>query len=263
MFADLALARRLELGEAQIAVEFAEAYAANHTEPVAMCIAIGGGQAAFAGAASPLTQAIGLGMNGPVSAADLDQLEDFYFSREASVHVHLCPLADVSLTDLLCQRGYRISEYNSVLFRPLETGLEHSNAFVRRAELHEADLWARTVLEGFFEREDLTGQEVELGALLFHIRSGSSWWAFNDEKPVSAGGMAIRDKLAILSGDSTLIPYRRHGLHRAVILARLAYAASEGCDLAAATTLPGSVSQINYERLGFRVAYTKMVMQRD
>jgi hypothetical protein len=35
---------------------------------------------------------------------------------------------------------------------------------------------------------------------------------------------------------------------------------AEGCDLAGASVAPGSVSQRNYERLGFQVAYTKAMV---
>jgi hypothetical protein len=34
----------------------------------------------------------------------------------------------------------------------------------------------------------------------------------------------------------------------------------ESCDLAMASTQPGSVSQRNYERAGFQVVYTKVTM---
>jgi hypothetical protein len=37
-------------------------------------------------------------------------------------------------------------------------------------------------------------------------------------------------------------------------------AAELKCDLATASTLPGSVSQRNYERHGFQMAYTKAVL---
>jgi hypothetical protein len=47
-------------------------------------------------------------------------------------------------------------------------------------------------------------------------------------------------------------------LHRELISARLYEALAQGCDLATASTLPGSGSQRNYERLGFEVVYTKI-----
>jgi hypothetical protein len=37
-------------------------------------------------------------------------------------------------------------------------------------------------------------------------------------------------------------------------------AARAGCDLATADTEPGSASQRNYEKCGFRLAYTKVTL---
>ena len=44
---------------------------------------------------------------------------------------------------------------------------------------------------------------------------------------------------------------------------RLAMARDAGCDLAATNTLPGTASQRNAERAGFRVAYTKAVVAKN
>ena len=41
---------------------------------------------------------------------------------------------------------------------------------------------------------------------------------------------------------------------------KLNEAIAQGCDLVTASTLPGSGSQRNYERLGFVVAYTKVTL---
>ncbi len=71
------------------------------------------------------------------------------------------------------------------------------------------------------------------------------------------------DGVATLCADATLKTHRGRGLQQALIQARLADAASRGAVLATAATMPGTVSQRNYERCGFRVAYTKMNMQRD
>jgi GNAT superfamily N-acetyltransferase len=69
--------------------------------------------------------------------------------------------------------------------------------------------------------------------------------------------LAVGDGLAILFADSAIARFRRRGLHRELIAARLARAAARGCDMAAACTQPGSLSQRNYERFGFRVMYSK------
>jgi len=45
--------------------------------------------------------------------------------------------------------------------------------------------------------------------------------------------------------------------------ARLTTAAAAGCDLATVQTAPGNASQRNVERLGFRLAYTKLALLRE
>ena len=68
--------------------------------------------------------------------------------------------------------------------------------------------------------------------------------------------MAWRD----LFGASTRVPHRNCGVQHALIAARLAAAVAAGCDLVVVHTEPGSDSQRNVERLGFRLAYTKVTM---
>jgi hypothetical protein len=45
-----------------------------------------------------------------------------------------------------------------------------------------------------------------------------------------------------------------------MIAERLRKAAADGCELASASTQPGTTSQRNYQRLGFHVAYSKLSM---
>ena len=72
---------------------------------------------------------------------------------------------------------------------------------------------------------------------------------------------AVYDGLATLFADSTIARHRRSGLHRELIAARLNEALVQGCDLATASTLPGSGSQRNYERMGFEVVYTRVTLE--
>ena len=72
--------------------------------------------------------------------------------------------------------------------------------------------------------------------------------------------MKIRYGLATLFADSTATRYRRRGLQRDLISVRLKEAHARSCDLATASVSPGSISQRNYERAGFQVAYTKILL---
>ena len=248
MFLDATLARRIEWGESLNAAG------------VGASIQVCGGYATFAGAGSPLTHAIGLGMNGPVTAAEFDRMEEFFRTRGVGVNLDLCPHADFSLIELLGARGYRIVECNNVLAGPIAGAFD---ARVRMADRSEESLWTRTMLDGFFSTRPHSEIELDLGRRLLGLEAATAWFGMLDGKPASAGAMNVRGKLALLFADSTLESARCHGLHLAVIRARLRHAASFGCDLATASTAPGSASQRNYERAGFRVVYTKLNMQRD
>ena len=72
--------------------------------------------------------------------------------------------------------------------------------------------------------------------------------------------MKVRYGLATLFADSTAARYRRRGFQRDLISVRLKEAHAQSCDLVAASVSPGSASQRNYERAGFQVAYTKILL---
>jgi hypothetical protein len=252
-FADASLARRIEGAEAL--------NARGCSAPEGPVLEIAGGCAIFAGSASPLTQAVGLGLNGPLSEAEIDALENFFRSRGARVSVDLCPLADPGLLSSLAARGYRPTEFNNVLVKRLANAEIVLTPRVRRAIAGENDRWSHTVGRGFFEQGELSDAEMDVGRTIFNMPGALCYLAMTDGgEPAGGGALAIRDGLATLFADSTVAGFRRCGLHRELIAARLNEALAQGADLATASTLPGSTSQRNYERLGFHVAYTKITM---
>jgi GNAT superfamily N-acetyltransferase len=258
------LARRLEMAEAIDAAGCAEAMCLINSERGSAAKGIGGGVAVYCGSESPLTHSLGIGMHGPVTVEDIEELEEFFHERDAPVVVDLCPHAHPTLRDLLSTRGYRILEFVNVMARSLSADERLPNipaeVQVRLAEPDEVDIFVTTVIGGFFGRDHLNEQEMELGATLFHMPCSSAFLAFLDGRAVGGGGMSIRNKVASLFSDATHASFRGRGVQSAVIHARLETAIQAGCDLIAAATTPGTESQRNYEKLGFQVAYTKVTM---
>lgn len=254
LFADLPLARRLEWAEA------ANACGCAPPHPGAATLEIAGGRAIFAGAESPLTQAVGIGLAGPVSEAQLGGLEAFFRSRGAPVTIDLCPLADAGLVEALGARGYRAAEFNNVLVKRLAGAQIELTPRVRRATPSEADLWAHTVGHGFFEQPDLTTAEMDVGRAIFAMPGALCYLAATGGEPSGGGALTVHQGLATLFADSTPPRFRHQGLHREMIAARLNEAVALGCDLAMASTEAGSASQRNYERVGFSVVYTKVTL---
>jgi len=257
IFADAGLARRIEGAEAAIA----RGCAAN--QPGAACLESGGGIALFLGPESPLTQALGMGLSGPVTASELDGIETFLRSRGARVSIDLCPLADSGLLDLLAERGYRQVAFNNVLVKPLAGAEITFTPQARRAVAGEEELWAHTAGHGFFEQAELTSEEMDVGRAIFAMPGAFCYLAVTESgEAAGAAALAANSGLATLFADSVIARFRRRGLHRGLIAARLNEALALACDLATASTQPGSASQRNFERAGFRVIYTKVTLVR-
>jgi len=256
LFSDLPLARRIEAAEA------ANARGCTAILADAAALDIGGGCAVFAGADSPLSHAVGIGLNGPVSEAEIDALEAFFRSRGGKVTVDLCPLADPQMVAILGKRGYRVTEFNNVLVKRLAGTSIVLTPRVRRALPDETDLWSHTVGVGFFEEPQLTSAEMDVGRAICAMPGALCYLAVTGSGELAGGAAAaLHGGLATLFADSAITRHRRQGLHGELIAARLNEALAQGCDLATASALPGSGSQRNYERMGFEVVYTRVTLE--
>lgn len=269
LFADLLLARRLEEADAEINVEYAQAQAGMYPELGSAAIPVGGGYAVYAGEGSPLSRTVGLGMKRPMTEADMDQVEAFYRERGASFQIDLCPLADKSLRELLNRRSYSIVEFSNVWITPLDDkarGAEtplNPEIRVERITPDQAAAWSRVVGLGFSEGEPGEHGEADVSGPFTRLGSGTCFLASVGEEPAGGGAMAICQNMALLFTASTLPQFRNLGVQTALLQARLAQARAAGCDLAVVQTEPGSGSQRNVERAGFRLAYTKLTLVRD
>ena len=259
MHADTALAQRLERAEA------ANARGCTAMHPQAAWIEIAGGCAVFAGADSPLSHAVALGLDGPVTESEICALESFFRARGSQPAIDLCPLAHPTLIALLGRRGYGVTELNNVLVKRM-AGTEivltpRVRRAVRGSPVDETDLWSYTVGRGFFEHTELTTEEMDVGRAICAMPGALCYLAATETGDLAGGGaLAVQGGLALLFADSTIAGHRRRGFHRELISARLNEALAQGCDLATASTLPGSVSQRNYERMGFEVVYTRITL---
>jgi GNAT superfamily N-acetyltransferase len=262
-FSDLSLSRRLERAEGRSNAGFVEARSKLFPESEAEWIEVAGGYAMFDGIGSPLTQTFGLGVFDPVTQTDLEKLEDFFQRRGAHVHHEISPLAEASLLTLLNERGYQPIELTSVMYRPIERGVQlasPSNEKVRSRLIRdgEEDLWARTAAKGWSELVEFADIILELSSITSKRAGGCSFLAELDGRPIATGAMFMHDGVALLAGASTIPEGRRQGAQLALLESRLRYAAEQGCDLAMMCALPGSASQRNAERQGFRIAYTRI-----
>jgi len=267
LIVDLLLARRLESTDAWVSVLSAQIHAQLHPASGAMAEPVAGGYAVFTGVGSPLTQAIGLGMKGPVTDQDMDRLEAFFEVRGSRTQVELCPLADPTMIERLGLRGYRLKEFSNMLVRPLHDGIAPPAADgplrIQQCDPSEDELWSRTVAQGFADNLIVSEENLLVLKSLFHRPDSICLIAWLEGRPVGGGALAMHEGVAALYGASTLPSFRRRGVQKAIILMLLFHAVERGCDVAYTLTQPGSVSQRNVERQRFSVAYTRAAMVRE
>ncbi len=264
LFADVALARRLESNEALNMADYAYTMARLYPDSRAHAEPVGGGYAVYTGPRFPINRVVGLGLHGPVSAADLDAIEDFYARRDMPPEIELCPLADRSWVDALGQRRYHVARFYHLCVRLLPCAAappRDPDIAVTPVDPTNIDAWAldRDVV-GVAPPDD---PWVALNVVAFNRPDVTCFLATVAGEIAGKGTLAVRGTLATLFSASTRPAYRGRGVQSALIEHRLALASVMGCDLAVVTVVPGADSQRNLERAGFRITYTKPVFTRQ
>jgi predicted N-acetyltransferase YhbS len=264
-FVDKAFARRLESGEEVPQVEYARVFQRTRAEIAAEEEEICGGHMSFCGLGSPVGRAVGLGLDRPFTEADLDRVEAFYRSHQAPAQVDLCPMHGPEVFAMFKERGYAIAELNNVLYRKLDAEERFppppAGCEIRRARREEAEATAAIVESAFFPDG---APEAFRGLItpLYQMERALAFVASIEGKLVACGtGLVIPEHgVFALCGAGTLAGYRGRGLQIALLRARMAAAAEAGCEYAVVVTQGDTTSERNAQRLGFRVAYSKVTV---
>lgn len=263
--ADLALARRLESFQGLVHAEAIAATQRLRPDVGAAVLSSGDGNAAFAGVGSPLTQAIGVALGAPISAAEFTAIEEFFFDRGADAILHVTPWSDASLYTELAARNYAIHEFENVFVKPIAAMPPQDGIDVREVATDTERMeWTRVCAEAFSTAELSTEFLVELMTPFTFAEHARGYVAYIDgETAGGATAFAIPDRGIVgLFGAGTRERFRNRGVQAALLQRRLADAAASGCELAFVTTLPGSASHRNVLRSGFELVYTKVNFRR-
>ncbi len=259
-FSDLALSRRLERAEGTASAQYAETRRRLFPASGAEWIEVAGAYAVFDGIDSPITQSFGLGIFEDLGPSQLEVIEQFFSDHRAPVSHEVSPFAGVAALDLLCARGYRPIELSSVLYRPVEPAAsEHCSAIsVRVIGPEETQLWTEVSARGWaHEHPELLDFLLQVGTISSARDQSLCFLAEIDGKPGAAGVLFVHQGVALFGGAATIPELRHRGLQTALLHERMGYAFEQGCDLAMMVAQPGTESQRNAERKGFRIAYTR------
>jgi len=265
IFVDRHLARQMELCHAWRCIHYARAQARLHPECGVRIETTCGGQAIFTGMDSPLNRVVGMGFDRPVNIDDLECLEAFYANKNIVPRIDLCPLADESLFETLRQKNYSVESFQNVLIYPLSeihTLQMPQGIDVRQSNQEEANLWILTTAQGFESNEVPTQESLNILSPNFYAENAACFFAWVDGNPAGGAGMYSHEDIVELGGASTRMAYRRRGVQTALINGRIKAAHENGNRLAMVLTEPASYSQRNLEKIGFRLAYTKVIMTK-
>jgi GNAT superfamily N-acetyltransferase len=202
-----------------------------------------------------------VGLN-QAGAARLPELMGAFRSRDLPARVELLP---GDLTPDLGRRlhlyGLRHTGFLTTLYgvpRPQAPTLP-SGIHVRAATSTDVDLFIDLFLAGY----DYPAALRETARDVMRFWYGCPGWRLYlgvvEGLPASVAVMYMDGAVAYLAAAATVPQFRGRGCHRALIEARLADAAEDGCELVAAQCTPLGSAQGNLERAGLRIAYTKAV----
>jgi GNAT superfamily N-acetyltransferase len=269
IFADSELARRLEGLESWAAAESGRARRRLWPDRDTAVVEVAGGAVCYLGEGSPLNEARGMGMNGPVSVEEIEAAEQVFFDRGEPARFNVASLAEPSILEGLATRGYRATGFENVLYRELDAS-EAAPIFPRppgiavaEVEPDQVEACGDLLARGFMAPEEPPPGMGDIFTTARAVDGMVGLMGRVDGEPAGAGCVLIRDGMAMLCIAATLPEFRNRGVQTALSHARLALAREAGCSLATIGTLPGTTSQRNAERLGFRIAYAKLILVRD
>lgn len=223
---------------------------------------INGGAACFSGSESYLSQVVGWGFYTKIKQfkSEILTIEHFYKSlNHPRVDIELCPYTGNDLAVFLSQRGYSLSELNNISaldltsYKPVDCST--ANFIIREMKQNELNDWANRVAAGFGypeAEEQFTYYAKAKGTTAFGV--------YDQDKLIAGATIAVHGDVCDLGVTSTILAYRGKGLQKNLLIARLNYAQKQGLSLATVTTEPGSISDLNIQKVGFCCAYTRIKM---
>jgi len=243
----------IERAFAQNLFDYAQAMKSVAPDLAAAAIPCAGGTAAFLGVGSPLTTIKGAGPD--ITDDQMEQAEGWFRRRGVNTVVfELAPWISGETADRLARRGYETVGAEDVVVQCSPFEAPQSPRW--RVERVEPGGWPDVMFQVNHVADvphwrALVHASACLPGALHFASSGASdgWIACAQVFPVGA--------IAIFANDVTHSRACGRGVQTAAILERLRVAATLPFSCLTAEVAPGSASERNYIRCGFRVLYTR------
>lgn len=260
-FSNKALSQKLEGAEARFNAAIVDSHAKHASGSHVEWKEIGGVYAMFDGVESPLTQTFGLGLFEESTHEIFEKLEAFYHQHKSPIFHEVSPMIDIGHLTLLQERNYKPVELTSILYKPIQEGMctpNHLKIITRVISKGEEEIWARTSARGWAtEGEGLSEFMYEFGRMVADSKGTVPFIAELHGDPIATTALYMDGEVVLLAGTSTVPEGRNQGAQSALLESSLHYASSQKCTIALMCASPGSQSQRNAEKNGFRIAYTR------
>jgi GNAT superfamily N-acetyltransferase len=221
-------------------------------------VAVAGGYALFVGG-TLIQRVVGAGSARALRPDDCQVVEEFYGARGAAAQFEL----DTDVLDrdqaLFGGRGYADEGVSlAVLERSVTAGDSIGGIAVRRTDDRRAwaDLLARTC-------DDAPDQTMRQTLLANAAAAHALVVASIDGVEAGAAALGIAGDTAILFSAGVLPAFRRRGVHAALLLARLALAASRGAGKAVVKTTKDSPAEHSALKHGFVPSSVRRRLRRE
>ena len=257
------IARRVERKQALASVQLSTS-----------SLPIGGGLAAYSGPGGYANRACGMGLDGPVTAQDVDTVIEFFESRDEEAKVEICPYTHGSLVQALGERGFVVKHFVDVLAMPLtpmtvaELAIAPPEGIILerldRSDPAKVRAFAEANERGFApEGEPVSETVLGLTTKALGAPTNDSFVARTPSgELVGVASSESSEGLTVLFGATVVPEWRRRGIQRALMITRLAWGILRGSDHACVMTSPGIATQRNAIRLGFLMVYTRVALRR-
>jgi len=219
---------------------------------------IGGGVAAFCGDGNPMTQVAAVGLSHEVSDEDLEAIFKHFEGRTTNYEFKVSPLTDQSLRERVVKRAKSIPEFETMLVCDLATHTpEPMTADIRPVQPEDYAAYAERAVTRFFSGEPIPPGLADTIAAACRNDGTHPFEVWVDGEPVASCALGVFRGVAWLQGAATDPEHRGKGLHKAMQAFRMAKAKEMGCTVLAQGALPGSTSQLNAQKSGLHIAFTR------
>jgi GNAT superfamily N-acetyltransferase len=206
-----------------------------------------------------MNRVLGLGHEKSATVGQVDDIVEFYGSRELPVGISLIPHAQPpEIVDWLQQKGFAIQNIWAKMYRdnsPIDQ--KQIDLSIVELDASDADRYSKIMCEGF----ELPDQCRPVFAVLGQVPGNHVYGVLDNEDLVAVSVLTIVNDIGHLNSMTTLKSHRGRGIQGALMAHHIDEGARLGCKWFATETglLPDQVnhSYNNMVRSGFKLAYER------